>query len=384
MKARYLLLVLFSWACAGAPAAMNTGGTEAQGNQPAPIPFPVLPLLMEYEYAPHYFMQWITDHPQYERIEASVSQTKPPAYQIVLTEKGSGRRVSYCSSEAKVKALESRGQEARLAKIEYSGSNAIGQAPSHAFRFADEKGQPIRWQFILASMPTEHGAGLTPQSEGSGLLLIYRDLGTAAAEGSAVQIGSKVIEAAPWPEISSPPYFVAYRGTYVDGVGIGVFPRGQESWRVTTSPKDLTVGSQWAMADDRGRLRQLQVKERRNDQLTITEMTNDPDLGSKLSVKARATAGGLALSSMAMIGPKEKQVRVSFSPDLDLTAGSSSSAFQIEINGHEKVVQGTVSLTKEGNTTSLRWQPKSPDWARARVLHSVVTTSATGYKIEVR
>jgi len=42
---------------------------EAQGApaQDAGLPLPVLPLIVHYEYVPHYFVQWINDHPQYTR-----------------------------------------------------------------------------------------------------------------------------------------------------------------------------------------------------------------------------------------------------------------------------------------------------------------------------
>lgn len=341
-------------------------------------PLPLVPLIVEYEYAPQYFMQFLNDHPQYARIEASLVDN---ARHLVLTEK-SGRRVNYCDNEARVNALKRGRLEARLTKIDYRETNNFGEPPSHEFAFTDERGQAVRWRFLLAAPPSEQGSGMTPQNSGSGWVLVYRDLGTLATEGTAVQIGSKVIEAEPWPEISAPPYFVAYRGFYIEGAGIGVVLPGTENWRVTSSPKELSEGAQWTMTDDRGRTRQWRVVARRGDEVTINELTGQAPIGA-LSLKARVPAQGLALRAIELTSRK-KSLRFSFTPELDLSAAAPSATFQIDENGHDKVMQGSVSGERRDGGLHLRWQPQSPDWAKSRRLTSTVTTTATGYKIEVR
>jgi hypothetical protein len=224
---------------------------------------------------------------------------------------------------------------------------------------------------------------MTPQNSGPGWVLVYRDLGTLATEGTAVQIGSKVIEAEPWPEISAPPYFVAYRGFYIEGAGIGVVQPGTENWRVTASPKELSEGAQWAMTDDRGRTRQWRVVARRGDEVTINELAGPAPAAGALGLKARVTAHGLALRAIELTSRK-KGLRFGFTPELDLSAASPSATFQIDENGHDKIVQGSVSGERRDGALHLRWQPKSPDWAKSRLLTSTVTTTATGYKIDVR
>gem|GEM_PF-5496141 len=57
-----------------------------------------------------------------------------------------------------------------------------------------------------------------------GLRLVYRSLGSLAGEGTAVQIGDKVIEAEAWPEVSNPPL--------LRGLSWLLFRR-QRYWRVT-------------------------------------------------------------------------------------------------------------------------------------------------------
>jgi hypothetical protein len=351
---------------------------QAATAQDARLPLPVLPLIVHYEYVPHYFMQWLNDHPQYTRIEAAVTDSEPPVFNLTLTEKGSGRRVNYCNSEARLKAMAQSGQEARLTKIDYRAMNNFGQAPAHEFSFTDERGQAVRWRFTLATPVSERGAGLTQQEGGTGLMLIYRELGTVAGEGTAVQIGAKVIEAEPWTEISAPPYFVAYRGAYSDGIGIGALLSGQESWRVTEAPKDLIEGAQWTLVNDRGRTRQLRIAAIRGDELTIQET------GGSLTLQSRKTATGFALRSITGAS-RSKNMRISFTPELDLAAGSAAPVnFQIDQNGHNKIAHGSVSVEKRGNAASLRWMFKEPDWAKSRVLNSTVTMSDNSYKVEMR
>jgi len=361
-----------------ATAAGGQPERQAATAQDARLLFLAPPLIVHYEYIPHYFVQWLNDHPQYARIEAAVTDSEPPVFNLTLTEKGSGRRVNYCNSEARLKVMAQSGLDARLTKIDYRATNNFGQAPAHEFSFTDERGQAVRWRFTLAAPVSERGAGLTPQEEGAGLLLIYRDLGTAAGEGTAAQIGDKVSEAEPWPEISAPPYFVAYRGAYSDGIGVGALIPGQENWRVTAPPKNLNEGAQWTLTCDRGRTRQLRITARRGDELTVRET------GDSLTLQARQTPAGFALRSITGAS-RSKTMRISFTPELDLASGSAAPVnFQIDQNGHNKIAHGSVAVEKRGNAASLRWLFKAPDWAKSRVLNSTVTMSDNGYKVEMR
>ncbi|MEW6211788.1 MAG: hypothetical protein AB1631_25755 [Acidobacteriota bacterium] len=370
-----LILITILFVCALTGAQTQSG---AQSSEAPPIPFPVVPVIMEYEYVPHYFMQWLDD-PHYARIEAAISDR---VYTLTLTEKQSSRRVNYCNSEAKVDALTRAGVEARLTKIDYQETNRLGQLPAHEFSFNDERGQKIHWRFTLATPASERGAGLTPQEGGAGWLVIYRDLGSAAGEGTAAQIGNRVNEAPAWSEIAAPPYFIPYRGVYAEGIGIGVMPQGQESWRVIASPKELAQGGEWIIASDRGRERRLQIASMKGDEMTINEIAGRSSRGSLLNLQARRSGDGLWLRSVTLRSGA-KTMRLAFTPDLNLAA-SSSIAFQIDQNGHNKIIHGSLSVERKGDATELRWQPKAPDWAKPHPLITRVTISAAGYKIEAR
>jgi hypothetical protein len=248
----------------------SAGARPATETSKPPL-IPILPLLVEYEYAPLHLMQWIDDNPQYTMIEAIVHQTATPLYQVILTEKETRRRVYYCNLEARVNELARDGREAHLAAIDFKMARNAEGPQSYGLALRDKRGQAVRWRFLPASTPSERGAGLTPLAAAPGLRLQYRDLGTAAGAGSAVQIGDKVSEAAPWPEISSPPYFIAYCGSISLGRHIGELPIRKESWRMISAPAELHEGAEWRMVNDRGRERILKITTRRGDSLTINE-----------------------------------------------------------------------------------------------------------------
>lgn len=346
-----------------------------------PVAPPVVPLLIGYEYVPHYFLQALGDDPHYARVEAAVYEAKPPVYNLVLVEKN-GRRVNYSNSEEKVAALRRAGSEARLVHIDHRFVNKFGQLPAHEFGFKDERGQAVRWQFTLAAPASERGAGMSPQEGGTGWQLVYRAAGSAAGEGTAVQVGSRLNEAEPWGEISAPPYFVAYRGVYAEGLSFGMFPAGNESWRVGSAPEKLQEGAQWTLVGQGGRTRQLRITSLRGDEVTVEETAGPAPFAGSLSIRARRTAQGFALRSVTL-GSGGGSMRISFAPELDM-ASSTTCSFQIDLKDQSKILHGSVSVESRGGTAQLRWQPKAPDWARSRLISGTVSVEADGYKVEVR
>lgn len=118
---------------------------DTQGSNPkiGQMPFPIIPIIGEYEYASQYFMQWITENPNYSMIEGIISMTTPPVYQVILTEKESKKKLYYCNSEAKIKGFARNGKLARRAEIDFRTSKQIGQMTAYAFGFRDATGQAI-------------------------------------------------------------------------------------------------------------------------------------------------------------------------------------------------------------------------------------------------
>lgn len=374
---------------ANAQQQPQSASTEKQKNAPPPpVPaFPVVPLIAEYEHAPVYFMQWINDSPQYSRIAVSVGDGKMPSHLVVLTEKDSNRAVYYTNTAERAKALKAEGKEVFHTPIDFKEDRKVEQTVTFGVGFRDEHGQAVRWRFIPAnSNPSKRGAGLQPLAAMPGLHLRFSNLGTAAGAGSAVQIGEKVHEAEPWPQISAPPYFVAYRGSYAHGMELSALLLGKESWRVVKAPSELREGVQWTLAGDHGRERLLQIKQVRGNELVISEQTAPGFEGSTLNLTALLTPQGLALRSISL-NSRDRAMRVAFTPELNLTPNAptahAKSAYQLDLGPHEKVSQGVVSVERQANTVNLRWQPNTPDWAKSRALQTAINLTPSSYSIEV-
>jgi hypothetical protein len=363
----------------------QTGITQVP-KQAVEMPLLIIPLIIEYAYSPAYYLQWIADDPNYSIIEAVLIQSSPPLYQIVLTEKATKQRVFYASSEENVKALIGAGKIAQQTAIDVKVIQEVGEPAVHVFSFRDKRGQAIQWRFVHAAEASERGGGLIPGRRQE-LSFDYRRRGTAAGEGSAVQIGTNVNYAKPWPQISSPPYFVAYRGTHAVESEVGAFIDGNEQWQIKTTPANLNEGAQWTQVNAFNVERQMKVTARKGDEVTISEVDGGQlSPATRTTIIAKETALGLAVRSVTFTNSVHT-MQVTFTPELNLSATSSSAssfdvAFQVDLLRQKKVIEGTINVQKNGNTVQLRWQPRSPDWAKARQVNTTITLDKGGYKIE--
>ncbi|HEY6331969.1 MAG TPA: hypothetical protein VI756_21755 [Blastocatellia bacterium] len=288
--------------------------------------------------------------------------------------------------------MKSTGQQAYLTRIDFRAVKNSGQRTMYAFGFADIKGQPVIWRFIPASEPTEQGAGLTPQDAPRGLRVLYRDIGTLAGQGSAVQIAGKVSEAAAWPEVSSPPYFVAYRGALVTGMHMALLLPGTQSWKVVKSPTALQEGAEWEFKSDLGLDRQFKISEVMGDELTIIQTNRTGPLAGdlRLTVARNSAEGrtGFALESMSIVDGKHS-MKIDFKPGLPLPAAGASgdakseSAFQIDEDGHRKVIEGKILIESAASGLHYSWKPSAPAWAKKQGYNASLSLDPDGYKITV-
>lgn len=271
-------VLLASYFFTGLSGGINAQATTEKRTQ---IIFPIIPLIAEYEYQPYFFAQWINNHQQYSRIEAIVDDLdKAASIQIILTEKESGKRVFYCTSEAQAKILQAQDKEVYSTKIDFKMAREAERQPTYGFGFRDKTGQAVLWRVIPATRPSERGRELIPAPSIPGLRFEYRDLATAVGEGTAIQIGDKVIEAEPWKEISSPPYFIAYRGTVAIGRHFGSLLLGVKKWKMIAQPAELKEGAEWILSDENRRKRIFKIAARNNGELIINEQGTNSTLTS--------------------------------------------------------------------------------------------------------
>jgi hypothetical protein len=348
------------------------------------IVFPVVPVIFEYEFAPQYFSQWIENHPQYSKIEVIIEENE--TLQIALTEKESGKRVFYSNSEADLKSLQAEGKEAYLSKIDFKTTQAVDQQANYGFGFLDKYRQPILWRIIPASRPSERGRELIPSAQADGLRLEYRNLATAVGAGTAIQIGEKVIEAQPWKEISSPPYFVAYRGSIAVGRHLGTLLLGTRKWNVSKHPEELKKGAEWIMTDGQGNKQTLQIVSHNQNELVIDEVNTPNGKNSQLRLVIHLTPQGYNLRAVE-IKSKSQEMRIKFEPELPIQTSDTAKfegKFIISQGENRTVAGGAILAEQTGGKLGLKWQPNSPSWAKSRTLESVINFESNGYSIETR
>jgi len=369
---------------ASAPAQSSGAGQSQPPSAGPPPPLPIPPAIISYEYAKSYLLQWIYDNLDYSLIEAVITNGSPAVYEVITTDKTS-HRVYYINSELKAKLLAASGKNVHVVPITYKLTESLGEHATQSIVFQDEKGQTIRWNFVAASDQSERGKGLTAAAPP--LEFLYRPLGTAAGEGSAVQIGTKVSQAKPWPEISAPPYFVAFHGVYTTESILGGFASGSETWRLKYATPNVDVGSVWVLLNEQNAARQFKVAAKRGDELTIEEIGVKADVSTPMTMTATMTASGFAISSIGFANGKNS-LRVSFKPALTVgpTApdGQAKVDFQVDVADQKKAFEGTISSQRTGERLELDWHLNSPNWAKGKVVKSTITFNKNGYKIEER
>ena len=370
MKCKMIMLTILALALGGAVLS-RAGDKPPQGN----VLVPIVPLAVRYSHVPQYFMQVISNSPQYTRIEAYVDRTaKTPSIQIMLAPKNSYKPITYCDSREVADALNRLGREAYFVPIDAQLPKEISAGSKVGFAFRDKTGQPILWRFIAMTEVSAMGSGLTPLGKVPGLRLSYRERGALAGPGSAVKIGEELYEAEVWTELSHPPEFVPYRGSYTEGLDSGEIGIGSEEWQVISAPSQLERGAQWVISSTRNR-RTLTVTEATADRIKINQTDTNPwELTTELTY-ARSQAG-FGLSEIS-ITDHSHTLQMTFNPPLPPvgTTGSTKSAFTINQGKQRGIASGEVSYENAADGAELKFQFRAPDWAKGRVLTSKVQTA---------
>lgn len=249
-------------------------------------------LLVQYQYWPVQYVQWIGAELPYSMIELDVDATaKQPVYNVVLTERTSGKRISYANTDALVAAAKAQGQESYKTQIVFEAAEASNVGATSTLRFAMADGKPLQWRFVQGSDMSEQGAGLTPLPQVPIPVFAYREQSAVAGEGTALQIGSTASAAEVWTEISKPPYFVAYHGAMSLGAHMTVLTPGKQTWAVATSPTDLKTGQTWELEGEHGNHRTLRIA--KTDGAKFVIVGNDRlDPSTVFMLDCTRTAGG--------------------------------------------------------------------------------------------
>lgn len=301
---------------------------------------PTLPLAgVNYRYWPEQLVQWVGPELPYTMIVASIDdRSKPAVYDVQLIPRPAGRPVHYTNSAEQLAILQRTGQDAHQVAMQFDGPDEPAVGAQYMIRFNTEKGAPVVWQFVLGTDVSEQGSGLSPVPAPIPILM-YREQGGLAGQGTALQIGNVTSAADVWNEIARPPYFVPYHGALSIGVHILAFAPGDITWKSANGSLTSSSGSSLAVAGDGG----------------VTTLT---DKSPGMSETIIGSPGSVTRVTFAPTGVKgSHSVSVQFSPAL--TPGSQSS-FEVVIGKKTKIAAGSVQESS-GSAVTDSWSFSSPD-----------------------
>lgn len=335
---------------------------------------PLPPVLISYRYWQDHFIQWMGEEVPYSMIEAYVNNSGPqPIFDIVLSDRATQKRVHYTNQQPIVDMNKAQGQDAYLTNIKFTPAETEGNGATYSFQFAGPEGKPVQWRFIQGSDVTEKASGLTDMSQLPLPFFMYREQGAVAGEGSAIQIGDKVSEAAVWKEISVPPYFIAYHGAHTVGMDIAILRPGTEEWKIDEAPDVLTAGAKWKLSTAYGRHRTLEVKQLSGDSCTILSM-EDSAPGQHMTLSAKKSGQGWLLDGLRLetdAKPDQHGFTIHFLTPLPVNAAAGGTSIKFELFAAKKSRVGGGILTLSGDSatqTAYHWEMKAPEWMQKKNL----------------
>lgn len=311
--------------------------------QTAPVTSsPTLPLAgVYYRYWPEQIVQWVGPELPYSMIVLSVDDRgKQPIYDVQLIPRAAGKPVHYTNSGEELTIDQRAGLEAHQVAMQFDGPSDPEKGAQYMLRFNTEKGTPVVWQFVLGTDVTEQGSGVSPVPAPIPILM-YREQGGLAGEGTALQVGSVTSTADVWKEIAQPPYFVPYRGALSTGVHILTFVPGDVTWKAAAQ----------SLTDANGR------------SLSLAEAGENTTMTDKaLAVSASYALAGGAISRVTFSpagGKHDHLVTLEFSPAL---APGSESNFEVVAGKKTKIATGSVhEAAAQGSAVTESWSFASPN-----------------------
>jgi hypothetical protein len=333
--------------------------------QTAHLPAPLAPEQISYRHWPKQFVQWIGPELPYTMIELYVdpATASMPLYEVVLTERATGKRVHYTNQQAMVDVDKRSGGEAYLTRMQLDSPANAGAGGTYLLRFNDRAERPVSWQFVQGSDMSERGGGLSPAGTETAVL-VYRTQSAVAGEGTALKIGNTVSAADVWSEISQPPYFIAYHGAVSNNVDIAVFAAAGQQWTTISAPKALSVGAEWKLKAQDGLGSILRVQALSGAHATVLS-TDDHFPGRTVTVDADYANGSWSIGKMHYSGGNEdanQGLTILFSPGTN--AAGTQAKFEVIAGRKTRIASGSV----QGDPAQPRmgWSFKDPEWLRGK------------------
>ncbi len=328
--------------------------------QPAVAGAPLLPPAgLYYQYWPMQLVQFVGPELPYSMIVLYVNdRAKEPMYDATLTERAGGKRIHYVNQPALVAEDKAKGEDAYLTRMQLDGPSTPAKAAQYLLRFNTEKGVPVLWQFVQLTDASDQGSGLSPIDAPIPILL-FREQGALAGEGTALKIGDVTSSADVWKEYAQPPYFVPYHGALSTGVHILSMAPAHSVWS-GTQPGTLAEGASWKLTSAAGTTLDAHLESLKGSAATVRLISGLHD--TAITLDAQQGAAGWSVSRVRC-GPAdakaEHMLTLNFSPAL--TPGTES-RLDILAGKKTKLAAGSVrTAAGEDGATIETWLLSSPD-----------------------
>ena len=156
----------------------------ASGAQTTIAP-PTSGLIINYQYWPEQFVQYVGTELPYSMLELDVNgDGKTPVYNVVLTERAGDRRIQYSNSDAIIAAAKAQGGDAHKTEIAFEPADTMNTGSISTLRLSLADGKPLQWRFVQGSDISEQGSGLTALPQVPVPVFAYREQGAVAGEGT--------------------------------------------------------------------------------------------------------------------------------------------------------------------------------------------------------
>ncbi|HEY1807739.1 MAG TPA: hypothetical protein VGG42_04205 [Acidobacteriaceae bacterium] len=329
-----------------APLAL---GAQSAGHD-APLPLAGV----YYRYWPEQIIQWVGPELPYSMIVLDIDDRgKQPIYDVQLIPRAAGGAMAhYTNSAAELAIDQHSGFTVHQVAMQLDGPADPSNGAQYMLRFNLENGTPVVWQFVLGTDVSEQGSGLSPTGAKIPIVM-YREQGGLAGEGTALKIGNATSVAEEWKEIAQPPFFVPYRGALSVGVHVLTFVPGSSAWKA-----DGTT-----LMDGRGR---SLAEAKDGDAVQLTNKS----LGT---VESYTEAGaGVSRVSFGPAGGKvDHTVSLEFSPAL-VSGGKSS--VEVVAGKKSRIAGGSVEASaSSGGGVTEAWSFSSPDGLKGSAAQATVS-----------
>ncbi len=323
------------------PALAATAQTTAQTAAPL-LP----PAGLHYRYWPMQMVQWVGPELPYSMI-VLYADDSAKSYDVELIDRASGKPVHYVNTPELAAEDKAKGDDALVTRIQFDQPEAPGKGAQYGVRFNTEKGVPVVWQFVQGTDISEQGSGVSPV-DAPFPVLVYREQGALAAEGTALKVGAVTSTAEMWKELAQPPYFVPYHAALSQGVHILSMSPHASTW-VDAQPA-LTAGAAWKLTSAAGTVLNAHADAAGGAGATVS--LTDAQRGV-MTLDAQGGAGGWTVNRVRF-GPAgakaDHTLSLAFTPAM---APGSDSRFELVAGRKTKLASGSVhtAVGEDGRTT---------------------------------